>query len=128
MERHPACLPTNLRILPYRSEEFCIDMASKKISKKRREEYVKLLHKSGEEKFYAAAVGVGMKESARCPNPEVQILDESDAMLYLYRRTGKEEYLRISKLLRKAAHVVYRQLLSQNADKKPNPKRFLTVA
>lgn len=103
-------------------------MASKSISKKRREEYVKLLHASGEEKLYTAAVGVGMKASAHCSNPEVQILDESDAMLSLYRRTGKEEYFIISKILRKAAHVVYRQLLAQDSDKKPNPKRFLTVA
>ncbi len=103
-------------------------MVSKSISKKRREEYVKLLHSSGEERLFAAAVGIGMKESARYSNSEVQILDESDAMLYLYRRTGKEEYFIISKLLRKAAHVVYRQLLAQNSDKKPNRKRFLTVA
>ena len=103
-------------------------MASKSISKKRREDYVNILRASGGDKLYAAAIGVGMKAAAHCLNPEDQILDESDAMLYLHRRTGKEEYLIISKLLRKAAHVVYRQLLAQNSDKKPNRKRFLTVA
>ena len=103
-------------------------MSSTMISKKRREEYVKLLHNSGEDRLYAAAVGVGMKASAHCSSPEVQILDESDAMLSLYRRTGKEEYFIISKLLRKAAHVVYRQLLAQDSNKRPNRKRFLTVA
>ena len=103
-------------------------MASIRISKKRREEYVELLHKSGEEKMFQAAVGIGMKVSADIPNPEDGILDESDAMLTLYRRTGQEEYLTLSKLLRKAAHVVYRQLMIQNSNKKPNRKRFLTVA
>ena len=103
-------------------------MASTRISKKRREEYVKLLQKNGEDKMYHAVIGIGMKASANCSNPEDQILDESDAMLFLYRRTGKEEYLTISKLLRKAAHVVYRQLMIQNSNKKPNRKRFLTVA
>ncbi len=103
-------------------------MASKSISKNRREEYVRLLHSSGEERLYTAAIGIGMKASAHVMNPEDQILDESDAMLYLYRRTGKEDYFVISKLLRKAAHVVYRQLMAQDSDKKPNRKRFLTVA
>jgi len=103
-------------------------MVSKSISKKRREAYIKLLHTSGENKLYAATIGIGMKAAAHCSNPEIQILDESDAMLYLYRRTGQEEYLLISKCLRKAAHVVYRQLLSQDANKQPDHKRFLTVA
>ena len=102
-------------------------MPSKLISDVRREEYVKLLHLSGEDKMYQTVIGIGMKASANCSNPEDSILDESDAMLFLYRRTGEEEYLTISKLLRKAAHVVYRQLVIQNSDKRPNHKRFLTV-
>ena len=103
-------------------------MASKSISKKRREEYIRLLRKSGEDKLYAAVIGIGMKAAVHCSDPEDLIMDESEAMLYLYRRTGKEEYIIISKLLRRAAHVVYRQLLMQNPNKKRNNKRFLNVA
>jgi len=100
-------------------------MASAKISKKRREEYLDLLRQSGEEKMYQAVIGCGMISAAVCQCPENEILNESEGMLYLFRQTGKEEYLTISKLLRKAAHVVYWQLMSQNPDKKPNKKKFL---
>ena len=128
MAPHLVLLHTDAHFPVYDQRVICIldlKMASKSISKKRREEYIELLHSSGEEKMYQAVIGIGMKSSAVCNNPEDQILDESDAMLFLYRRTGKEEYLAISKLLRKAAHVVHRQLMIQNANKKPNRKRFL---
>jgi len=113
--------------LVYSQKVICMDsqMASTRISKKRREEYIELLQSSGEDRMYKAVIGFGMKSSVNCSNPEDNILDESDAMLFLYRQTGREEYLTISKLLRKAAHVVYRQLMAQNSNKKPNRKRFL---
>jgi hypothetical protein len=98
-----------------------------KISKKRREEYIRLLFNAGEDRFYQAVIGIGMKQSVHVPNPEDSILNESDALLKLYKATGKEEYLVLCKLLRKAAHVVYWQLIKQDPNKKHNAKRFLTL-
>jgi len=128
MAPHLILLHTDAHFSTYDQRVICIldfKMASKSISKKRREEYLELLHTSGAAKMYQAVIGIGMKSSADCDSPEDLILDESDAMLFLYRQTGKEEYLTISKLLRKAAHVVHRQLMIQNSNKKPNCKRFL---
>ena len=128
MAPHLVLLHTDAHFPAYDQRVICIldlKMASTKISKKRREEYLELLHASGAAKMYQAVIGIGMKSSADCDSPEDLILDESDAMLFLYRQTGKEEYLTISKLLRKAAHVVHRQLMIQNSNKKPNRKRFL---
>lgn len=102
-------------------------MPSKTIGKKRREEYLQLLNSAGEERLFKGAIGIGMKQAASNHSPEIEILDESEALLKLFRQTGKEEYLILSKILRKAAHVVYRQLINQNPDKQINTKRFLTV-
>ena len=101
--------------------------ASKKISKKVIDSHLQLLHKLGTDGLYKRAIGVAMMSVAKINNPDIGLLDLSDSFLSLYRRTGELEYLTISRVLRRSAHVVYRQLMKQNNNKKPNMKRFLTV-
>lgn len=98
----------------------------KQITKKVREDYICVLNSVGENGLFETTVGIGMKRSASIKNPEELILDESEGFLKLYRQTGDDRFLTISKILRKAAHVVYRQLLLQNPKKKFNIRRFLT--
>jgi len=97
------------------------------LSKKQRSLHVEMLHSYGEGGFYQRAIGAGMMKSANSSNPEVRMLDISEAFMALYRTTGNNDYFTISKSLRRAAHVVYRQLLKHNKDKKSNVKRFITT-
>lgn len=59
-------------------------------------------------------------------HPEYILLDQSEAFLKLSRRTGKEDYAILAKILRRAAHVIYRELIKQNKSK-PDFKRFLNA-
>ncbi len=104
-------------------------MASKKISDRVKETHIQMLHKLGERGLYERAVGAGMLQSSKTKHPEVSMLDLSEAFFALYRRTGDDDYATVSRVLRKAAHTVYRELMRQeNATPKPiHAKRFLTL-
>lgn len=84
-----------------------------------------MLHKHGERGLYEKAVGAGMAEAATNSNYDVEILHLSESFLTLYRRTGNEDYAAVSRVLRRAAHAVYRQLVKKGA--KNNDPRFLTL-
>lgn len=88
--------------------------------------YITLLKRKGEEGLYRHIFGTGIMRSTKIENPEVEILDMSEAFFTLYRRSGKEDYFIIGKVLRKAAHALYRQFLRINKDKKINI-RFLNI-
>jgi len=98
------------------------------ISKKQRETHLRMFHKLGPDRFYHKVIGAGMIHSVETPDPEVAMLNTAEGFLYLFRRTGNEEFLLISKILRRAAHVVYRQLMRQNKEKKPNRRFIASVA
>jgi hypothetical protein len=57
--------------------------------------------------------------------PNLEYLDYYDRFIILYRREGDEVYLRIAKMLRKAAHKIYRIMLKKNMTA-PNAK-FLNL-
>lgn len=90
------------------------------------EGYLTLLKERGENGLYKYAIAAGIKRSVKVENPENEILDLSDSFFILFRRTGEEKYFFIGKILRRAAHVIYRQLLKIN-DKKSYNARLLQM-
>lgn len=98
----------------------------KKISKELAEEYLELLQKIGEEGLYQRTLGVMNIPTDKMENPDIEVLDFSDAFISRYRSTGEEAYLTIGKILRKAAHKIYRNLLEKDKTKKINT-RFLNL-
>jgi hypothetical protein len=86
--------------------------------------YLTILLSKGEDGFYKYLVGIAILQSVTNKNYEDHLLDLSDGFFSLYRKDDKEEYFVIGKILRRAAHTTYRQLLKLNSKKKIN-KRFL---
>ena len=98
----------------------------KKLSSELANEYIDLLSKIGEEGLYQRTLGVVNQPELKVENPDIEILDFSEAFVSKYRSTGQEEFLTIGKILRRAAHKIYRTLLEKDKTKKPSP-RFLTL-
>lgn len=94
------------------------------LSKKIADTYLKLFKSKGEQGFYKYIIAAGISRRVLVDNPEVEILDLSDDFLTLFRRTGEHDYFIMSKILRKAAHKLYRQFLQINKNK-PTNYRFL---
>lgn len=46
-------------------------------------------------------------------SPNLELLGHYDQFIILYRREGKEVYLQIAKIFRKAAHKIYRIMLKK---------------
>ena len=87
---------------------------------------------NGEEKFYRTIIFLALqklvlisKDSYRGVPPHLEYLDYHDRFIILYRREGDDVYLRIAKMLRKAAHKIYRIMLKKNMTP-PHPK-FLNL-
>lgn len=75
--------------------------------------------------MYEKAVGAGMMEAATNKNYDVEILDLSKSFWQLYCRTGNEDYATVSRVFRRAAHAIYRQLVKKG--QKISDPRFLTL-
>ena len=97
----------------------------KKISDTLASEYIELLQKVGEEGLYKRTLGV-LDAGSKIENPDLEVLEFSEAFFSKYRATGEEAYFIIGKILRKAAHKIYRQLLEKDKAKKINTK-FLNL-
>lgn len=87
---------------------------------------------SGEIKFYRSIIFLALQKLIliekglyRGPHPHLEYLEYHDQFIFLYRREGDEIYLSIAKMLRKAAHKVYRIMLKKKMTP-PHPK-FLTL-
>lgn len=87
---------------------------------------------SGERKFYRSIVVLALKKLVLIEKglykglpPHLEYLEYYDQFIILYRREGDEVYLSIAKMLRKAAHRVYRIMLKKNMTA-PHPK-FLSL-
>lgn len=102
-------------------------MATKQINEDLQIKYLNMLRQLGENGLFRRAVGTGLIDSGDVSEPDLEILNLAEAFFALHRRTGNENYFIIAKVLRRAAHVVYRELMRQNKDKKPNFQRFLNV-
>jgi hypothetical protein len=65
------------------------------------------------------------KEKKENLTVNLELLDYYDQLIILYRREGDSNYLDLAKLIRKAAHKIYRVMLKQNLTNKNN--RFLNL-
>lgn len=93
-----------------------------KLAEEAIEIYEKLLESKGEEGFYRSIIGAGMIRATKIPQPEMEILEMSEAFFALNRRTGEERYFTIGKILRRAAHKIYRELRRMDSTRQINNK------
>jgi len=97
-----------------------------------KDEFLPKFVENGEPKFYRAIIFLALQKLVlmnkglyRGIPPNLEYLDYHDRFIILYRREGDEVYLRIAKMLRKAAHKIYRIMLKKNMTA-PDP-RFLNL-
>jgi len=84
------------------------------------------LKELGEEKFYKKLLGDGVLKRSELPYPEIDMLNRAEDFFKASRNTGNKNYFIIGKLLRKAAHRLYRDGQRKIEDY-PINKRFLMV-
>lgn len=87
---------------------------------------------NGEKKFYRFLLTYALnkliliqKGNYRGISPDLEFLEYYDRLMILYRRQGDDKYLITAKLLRKAAHKIYRIMLKKKMTSR-NPK-FLNL-
>lgn len=79
-----------------------------RLSNSLKKEYENILINKGEDYFYKYAVGSGFVQRTQNAHSEMTILDMSEAFFSLFRQTGNDNYFCIGKLLRRAAHRLFR--------------------
>lgn len=86
-----------------------------------KQEFVPKYLANGEPKFYRFLLTYALnklvlieKGTYKGQLPDLEFLDYYDRFIILYRREGDEIYLQIAKVLRKAAHKIYRIMLKKN--------------
>lgn len=85
------------------------------------DEYVPKFNNDGEKKFYHSLIFLALNKLVLIDSgmykgtpPHIEYLNYSNKFLFLYRREGDGIYLEISKMLRKAAHKIYRIMQKKN--------------
>jgi hypothetical protein len=91
-----------------------------------RDEYEKLLKDVGEIKFFKHILGTGNIARRHFDYPEIMMLDQSEAFFALFRTTGNNNYFTIGRLLRRAAHKLYRDS-KKKVPNYPVNKKFLDI-
>jgi hypothetical protein len=83
-----------------------------------KDDFVPKFITNGEDKFYRSLLFLAINKLALIKEglykgalPHLEYLDYCDRFLILHRREGDEIYLRIAKMLRRAAHRIYRIML-----------------
>lgn len=86
-----------------------------------KEEYVPKFISNGEDKFYRSLLFIAINKLVLIDRgmykgimPHLEYLDYYDRFICLHRREGDEIYLKIARMLRKAAHKIYRIMLKKN--------------
>ncbi len=102
-------------------------MGQRKISEKVGKDYIQALTDMGPEALCFELVKRGLNEAKNTTTPELDLLEFAEAFFILHRRTENYGYAEVGKIVRKAAHIVYRELLKKDKNKAPNPERFLTL-
>lgn len=97
-----------------------------RVTKRIREEYETLLKDVGEEKFFKHILRTGVLARKHLDYPEDMMLDQAEAFFVLFRTTGNSNLFIIGKVLRRAAHRIYRESKKKNKNYKNN-KRFLDI-
>ena len=98
-----------------------------------KQEYLPKYLANGDDKFYRSLLVLAVTKLLllqqgtykKDPAPHLEYLDYAEWFLVLYRREGDDTYLKIAKMLRKAAHKIYRVMLKKNLTT-PNV-RFLNL-
>lgn len=85
-----------------------------------KDDFVPKFISSGEDKFYRSLLFLALnklvlidKGMYKGTPPHLEYLDYYDRFIILHRREGDEVYLKIAKMLRKAAHRIYRIMLKK---------------
>jgi hypothetical protein len=97
-----------------------------RITNRIRDEYEALFKNVGEGKFYGHVLGSGALARNHLEYPEIAMIDQSDGFFALYRATGNIIYFNIGRVLRRAAHKLYREGRKKNPNYPVN-KRFITI-
>lgn len=83
----------------------------------------------GEDRFYRFLINYATTRIISNDNkgisPELELMDYHDTFIALFRKEGNDNYLKIAKLFRRAAHRTYKSLLKQGKSK--HSERFLNV-
>lgn len=89
-----------------------------------KQEYIPKYSVDGEQKFYRYLLLLGLNKLIMIEKglykgitPEIEFLEHYNRFIILYRREGDEDYLRIARLLRRAAHKIYRIMLKKKMTK-----------
>jgi hypothetical protein len=97
-----------------------------RVTKRIREEYETLLKDVGEARFYSHVFGNGVLARRHFERPENMMLDQSDAFFALFRTTGNRNYFTIGRILRRAAHKLYRDS-RRHKPNYPESKCFMDI-
>ena len=95
-----------------------------RVTKRIRDDYEVLLKDAGEARFFNHAFLTGISARKHFEYPENMMLDQSEAFFALFRTSGNQNYFMIGKILRRAAHKIYRDGKKKSLDYPVN-KRFL---
>lgn len=88
--------------------------------------YVQILKEKQELGFYKHIIAAGIKRTITSDNADVEVLDLSEQFFILNRKSPNEDYFIIGKILRKAAHTLYRNF--NKIDKnRPRNDKFLQL-
>jgi len=98
-----------------------------------KQEFIPKYLAAGEQKFYRFLLFYALnkliaieKGAYKGEVPNLEFLNYYDRFIVLYRREGEEVYLQIARILRKAAHKIYRIMLKKNMTE-TNPKFLNSV-
>lgn len=94
-----------------------------RISSQIQKEYESLLKDKGAKGFCSYIYASGINARKRLDDPDLMMLDQSEAFFSSFRRTGNQNFFVIGVLLRRVAHKLYREFLRKGL-RQPN-KRFL---
>lgn len=103
-------------------------MTAKKLTEPQIKLHLDILAAYGEDGLYRKSIGRGVLRFAKynISHPEEELLDLAEAFFIANRRGEHESYFIIGRILRRAAHTLYRLFLKEKRISQINP-RFLNV-
>lgn len=79
-----------------------------RVTKNTQQELLGILQEKGQEGLFRYVIGRSALEKRIDYLPEGLLLDRADAFFSLARTTNNEKFFLIGKILRRAAHIIYR--------------------
>lgn len=86
-----------------------------------------ILSINGEEGLYEHLCKAADKIMTVEEYPEADLIELSDKFFSLYRSVGEDNFFTLGKVLRRAAHSIYRKSFKFYPNKKVNTKKFLNL-